>query len=123
MRIISKSRLRLFLESRTHDRDKAKRDLSAWHAVVKIASWPNFGALRQTIGSADKVGRCIVFDVGNNRFRLIARVFFETRTLFVLKVMDHEEYDEDHWPDECECHKPKPPGKTIAGTREPNQRK
>ena len=123
MRIISKSRLREFWESRTQDRETAKRDLLAWYAIAKIASWANFGEMRRTFGSADKVGRCVVFDVGNNRFRMIARIFFETRTLFVLKVMDHEEYDENRWPDECECHFPKPRKRTSNGDSIPPKRK
>jgi hypothetical protein len=35
--------------------------------LVKNAHWKDFGALKQTFSSADKVGDCVVFDVGNNR--------------------------------------------------------
>ena len=44
--------------------------------------------MKQTFGSADIVGRCVVFDVGNNRFRLIARVFCESQKMYILKVME-----------------------------------
>ena len=117
MRIISRSRLRDFWQSRTDDRKQAERDLAAWYAVAAKGRWKNFGALRQTLGSTDKVGRCYVFDVGNNRFRLIARIFFETGTMYILKVMDHREYDRNRWPEERECHEPPPTKKPPVRRR------
>ncbi len=108
MRVIAKSRLVQFWESRKHDSEGAERDLSAWYKLARSADWPHFAALRQTFGSADQVGNCVVFDVGNNRFRLIGRVNYGARRLYVLKVMDHAEYDRQRWIDECGCHEPPP---------------
>jgi mRNA interferase HigB len=113
VRIIAKSRLRAFWESRTHDRKDAERYLSAWYKIAEDAAWANFGALKQTFGSADQVGNCVVFDVGNNRYRLIGRVSYcDNGRMYVLKVMDHKEYDKKLWVETCGCHKPKPPRKT-----------
>lgn len=117
MRIISRRRLREFLQGRKHDADNAERDLSAWYKSVRTNEWENFGQLRQTFGSADRVGNCTVFDVGNNRYRLIARVNFEKGIVYVLKVMDHAEYDRQDWEDPCGCHKPPP--KTAARVKQP----
>ena len=129
MRIISRRRLREFWESRKHNADAARRDLSAWYKPAKAAGWANFAALKQTFGSADQVGNCVVFDVGNNRFRLIGRVNYRKRILYVLRVMDHAEYDKKRWIDDCGCHRP-PPRKPGAakeaprnGERAPNRRK
>jgi hypothetical protein len=53
-----------------------------------------------------------VFDVGNNRIRLIGRVFYANErgggAVYVLAVLTHAEYDENKWPDDCGCYKPKP---------------
>ena len=108
MRVISRRALREFWESRKHDRLDAKRYLSAWYKLAEKAEWSNFGELRQTIGSADQVGKCVVFDVGNNRFRLIGRVNYRYGIVYLLKVMDHREYDKNRWVDSCGCHKPPP---------------
>src|SRR4051794_5440126 len=108
MRIISRRRLREFWESRKKDGKVAERDLAAWYKLVKNADWNNFGAIKQTFGSADQVGTCVVFDVGNNRFRLIGRVNFRWGILYVWRVMDHAEYDKQRWIDDCGCHKPPP---------------
>jgi mRNA interferase HigB len=116
VRIISRSRLRKFWESRKADSAIAERDLIAWHKVAKDADWANFGALRQTFGSADLVGNCTVFDVGNNRFRLIGRVNYSQGIIYVLRVMDHPEYDKKLWVGTCGCHKP-PPEKSDAAKK------
>jgi mRNA interferase HigB len=122
VRIISRRRRRQFWESRKHDSEVAERNLSAWYKLAKNATWAHFGALRQTFGSADQVGNCVVFDVGNNRFRLIGRVNYAKGIIFVLRVMDHEEYDNKRWVDDCGCHKP-PPKKPAAARKTPTQGK
>ncbi len=106
--VIAKSHLRRFWESRKEDSEVARRDLLTWFKLAESADWANFGALKQTFGSADQVGNCVIFDVGNNRFRLIGRVFYAAGKLYVLKVMDHQEYDKGRWIDDCGCYEPPP---------------
>jgi len=97
-----------FWRSRKKDSQITERDFSAWYKLAKNADWANFGALKQTFGTADLVGNCVVFDVGNNRFRLVCRVNYAKGIIYVLKPMDHEEYDRTPWADACGCHKPPP---------------
>jgi mRNA interferase HigB len=113
VRIISKRQLREFWESRKNDAAIAQRDLKAWYTLAKGAAWANFAAIKQTFGSADQVGNCVVFNVGNNRFRLIGRINYARRIVYVLSVMDHKEYDKNLWVDNCGCHKP-PPKKSVG---------
>lgn len=117
MRVIAKSRLRSFWESHK-DRADAMRALSAWYKIASHAEWTNFASLRQTFASADQVGNCTVFDVGNNRYRLIGRVIYPHR-IYVLRVMDHREYDRASWIDQCGCHTPRPRRQTDAGNPTP----
>src|SRR5262245_40022430 len=105
MRVISRRRLREFWESRKGDSQVAERDLSAWYKLARRAAWDNFATMKQTFGSADRVGNCVVFDVGNNRFRLVGRVNYAKGIVYVLRVMDHAEYDRGLWVDDCGCHK------------------
>ena len=104
MRVISRPRLREFWESTR----EAEKPLRAWERGVKGAVWANWSELKRTFGTADRVGNCVVFDVGGNKIRLIARVMFEKQRVFVLKVMSHAEYDASNWVDECRCHEPPP---------------
>jgi mRNA interferase HigB len=118
MRVISKKRLEQFWEARKTDSEIAERDLTAWYKLAKKAEWNHFGALRQTFGSADQVGNCVVFDVGNNRFRLIGRINYTKGIIYVLKVLDHTEYDKNLWVDQCGCHQP-PPKRPVAARKAP----
>jgi mRNA interferase HigB len=119
VRVISRRRLRQFWESRKKDAAVAKRDLSVWYKLARSALWANFGALRQTFGSADLVGNCAVFDVGNNRYRLIGRVNYVRHIVYVLRVMDHMEYDRRRWVEDCGCHEP-PPTRPATAKRVPS---
>lgn len=110
MWVVSLRRLREFWT--VHPR--AELFLRSWHDQVCAAEWENFAALRATFPSADVVGNCTVFNVGGNKFRLIARVFFRSHKVYVLRVMTHAEYDREDWASECGCYKPQPsrPGST-----------
>ena len=121
MRIISKAALRGFWESRKQLSAIAERDLSTWHKLASRAAWSNFAMLKQTFGAADQVRNCVVFDAGNNRFRVIGRVNYNKGILYILKVMDHDEYDTSPWAEKCGCYDP-PPQKSVTRNGE-SQRK
>jgi mRNA interferase HigB len=133
VRVFKKPTLIKFWKSRKDDAQQAERDLTAWYNIARKAGWKDFGALKQPFGSADVVGSCVVFDVGNNRYRLIGRIKYGTINhrvgmLFVLKVMDHQEYDKKLWIEQCGCrsHPPAPkvkPKKTADQQAEPKPKR
>jgi mRNA interferase HigB len=122
VRIISKKALERSWKSRKDDSAIAVRDFTSWLKLTRNAEWVNFGALRQTFGTADQVGNCVVFDVGNNRFRLIGRVNYRRGIVYVLRAMDHAEYDQKRWVDACGCHNP-PPKKPAPERKAPPEEK
>ena len=71
--------------------------LSNWFRIARRAGWKNFADLREDFGSADQVDRRTVFNIGGNKYRLIARVNFRTQRIFVLAIMKHDEYDRGAW--------------------------
>ena len=71
--------------------------LQTWYKVTSTATWRNFADLRQSFSSADQVGRLVVFNIGGNRYRLVALVDYTWQKVFVRWVMTHEEYDEGDW--------------------------
>jgi mRNA interferase HigB len=93
MNAISLRRIREFFSIH---RD-AKSPLVAWYKVVKKASWRNLAELKRVYPSADLVGRYTVFNIAGNKYRLIARVRYESQTLFIVAIMTHEEYDLGKW--------------------------
>jgi mRNA interferase HigB len=66
-----------------------------WYDETKSADWKNFTELRKTFNTADHVGNDrYVFDVKGNQYRLIALIIFKVRTVFILFIGTHKEYDE-----------------------------
>ena len=112
MRVISKSRLKEFWE-RPGCQD-AEGPLLAWynHVNSKTVSWQSWADVKADLASASIVGNCNVFNIGGNKYRLVTRILYSSQKVFVLKVMTHEEYDEDKWKTDCGCFDP-PPKKQV----------
>lgn len=93
MRIISKKPL---IEFYTKHPD-AKAALEDWYAFMKGDTSTNFSELKKTFGSADLVGKVIIFDIRGNKYRLISSVHFNKQITYVLEVMTHAEYSKEIW--------------------------
>ncbi|MBI3020406.1 MAG: type II toxin-antitoxin system HigB family toxin [Candidatus Omnitrophica bacterium] len=73
--------------------------LTAWHREMRSGKYTTFHELRAVFPKADKVGNKIVFNVGGNKYRLIAAIHFNRGKVFVRHVLTHKEYDEGKWKD------------------------
>ena len=61
----------------------------------------NLAELKQVFPSADLVGKCYVFNVGGNKYRVVTRIHFNRQMIFVRAVLSHAEYDRDKWKAQC----------------------
>jgi len=68
-----------------------------WFTLARKATWKTFPELRVTFPSADLVGHHTVFNIGGNKFRLIAAIHYNTQKVFVRFVLTHKEYDLGKW--------------------------
>jgi mRNA interferase HigB len=50
-----------------------------------------------TYGSADRVEKYVVFNVGGNKYRLIAIVSYPKGKVYIQHVLTHKEYDRGTW--------------------------
>jgi mRNA interferase HigB len=75
----------------------AETPLRAWCSVVRQSRWRTFAELRVTYPAADLVGKFIVFNIGGNKFRLIAVIHFNRAKVYIRRVLTHEEYDKGDW--------------------------
>ncbi len=57
----------------------------------------DFNELRATFASADFVNGLTVFNIGGNKYRLIAAIHYNRRKVFIRAVLTHEEYDRGKW--------------------------
>jgi mRNA interferase HigB len=68
--------------------------LYEWYDVARAADWKDFLAVKQTYRNTDYVAPDrLVFDVCGNRLRVVTLVHFSTRTLYILFIGSHAEYD------------------------------
>jgi mRNA interferase HigB len=98
VRVISKARLKEFWDIQK----RAKKPLEDWYAIVSQAAWQNLADVGRIFPSADQVtvksGRpVVVFNVGGNKYRLIAAIHYNTQTVFILDVMTHADYSAMAW--------------------------
>lgn len=82
-----------------------KGSLGSWVRIVEGVNppWRNFAEVRRTRKDADPVGDCVVFNIKDNDARLIFYIDYEMRTVTVLAVLTHREYDRGGWKDACNC--------------------
>lgn len=67
-----------------------------WCKAVETADWRNFGDVRETFPGADQVGDLVVFNVGGNKYRVVAHVRYrpdKPAWVYVRSVLTHKEYD------------------------------
>ena len=88
VRILSKPRI---IEASEDHPDWAS--LNAWYNITIGADWNNFSEVRATLRSADSVGSCVVFNIANNRCRLVAWINYKNRKVFIRNILTHKDYD------------------------------
>ncbi len=71
--------------------------LQRWFKIVQKTDFQNFAELRAAFPSADKVDQWIVFNIGGNKYRLIASIHFNRNKLYIRHVLTHAEYDRGDW--------------------------
>ena len=89
--VISYKTIRAFTEQHSDVEDQ----LNNWYVIAEQADSANFNELRQVFGSVDSVGRDLyVFNIKGNRYRLIVRIIFRVRTIYIKFIGTHKQYDD-----------------------------
>lgn len=88
--IITKRKLIEFYEREP----RAKEPMLIWYNTTLISDWIDFHAIKQTFNSVDTVSNDrYVFDVGGNKYRIVAMIHFSARTVYLKFIGTHKEYD------------------------------
>ncbi len=65
-----------------------------WFKRVQKADWENFGDMMKTFDSVDSVGnQRYVFNVRGNHYRIVAKVMFSLKRIYIGWVGNHKDYD------------------------------
>jgi len=97
MRIVTERKLKDFWQKNK----LAETVMRAWISAVHLADWQNFIDVRKTFNHVDVYKNCVIFDVGGNKYRIIAKVEYKIHIVFIRFVLTHIEYDEKKWQLDC----------------------
>ena len=93
MRVISRRAIREFSQVWPD----AWGPLNRWAQIVEAASWTTPAAILRSMNTADFVGEVVVFDIGGNKYRLIAYVHYRQQAVYIKHILTHKEYDKGEW--------------------------
>ncbi|MDD5296033.1 MAG: type II toxin-antitoxin system HigB family toxin [Rhodocyclaceae bacterium] len=93
MKLISNKALRDFSALQAD----AEAPLQAFRQLIEKGRYENFAELRATFRGVDKVGERFVFNIGGNKYRLVAAIAFAPQLVWVKSVLTHADYDKGDW--------------------------
>jgi mRNA interferase HigB len=90
MVIIARSAITRFCEIHPDAGD----GLLQWFTRTTEADWGSLADVRRTFNSVDYVGNDrFVFNIKGNKYRLVALIFFDVRTVYIRFIGTHAAYD------------------------------
>jgi mRNA interferase HigB len=93
VRIIAKRTLRQFWERDRRFTD-AKRALEDWYVQVSQADWATPADVKGQYGDASILkGSRVVFNICGNKYRLIVKINYPYRVVYIRFIGTHAEYD------------------------------
>jgi mRNA interferase HigB len=92
MRIISRKTLRLFWEQSSYA--DSEQPLRAWFREASRADWKSPAEVKAAYRSASIVGdNRVVFNIAGNKYRLVVRINYAYRVVYIRFVGTHAQYD------------------------------
>ena len=92
MHLITRKTLQTFWQQHPD----SKTALERWSKIISKNNFDSFTQLRATFPSADQVGKLTVFNIGGNKYRLIAAIHFNRYKVYIRHVLTHAEYDKNN---------------------------
>ena len=90
MRIIARRTLREFWERHPD----SEHPIKTWFAEARAANWRNPQAIKRRYRHASFVGKNrVIFNIGGNKYRLIAHMNYDFQIVYIKFVGTHAEYD------------------------------
>jgi mRNA interferase HigB len=71
--------------------------LQNFRQLIERGRYSRFADLKATFRTVDKIGERFVFNIGGNKYRLVAAIAFTPQLFWVKAVLTHAEYDKGDW--------------------------
>lgn len=90
MHVIAKKALRAFWQAHAD----AEEPLLAWYREAEVADWDSPAAIKTRHRSASFLaGNRVVFNIKGNSYRLVVKINYPSRVVFIRFVGTHAGYD------------------------------
>ena len=78
----------------TKKHERSRKPFGRFLTIVRSAVWKHMTELKETLPATDfdPVAQTYIFDIGGNKYRLLAAIDFEEQTLAIESVMTHAQY-------------------------------
>ncbi|MCP4405391.1 MAG: type II toxin-antitoxin system HigB family toxin [bacterium] len=93
MHIISYKKIREFCKKHAN----ATNSLEHWYRIAKHETFRTFADVKRLFPSADQVGNFVVFNIGGNKYRLIAFIRYPIKRLFIRHILTQNECNQEKW--------------------------
>ncbi|MFZ7113098.1 MAG: type II toxin-antitoxin system HigB family toxin [Desulfatiglandales bacterium] len=92
MHIISRKKLKEFYKRPEHK--DAEGPLETWWYEAKKAEWKSPADIKARYGSASILNsNRVVFNIGGNKYRLVVKINYPIKRVFIRFIGTHKEYD------------------------------
>lgn len=100
MNVITRKRIRDFMAKHPD----AAPALDSWYKVTRKAVWTNLQDVRRIyphadLGTVASGNKATIFNISGNKYRLVAAMHYNTRRVYVLRILTHAEYSKGAWKD------------------------
>src|SRR5437899_628471 len=85
----------LFEKARRHSDSLSA--VQVWFDTAAQQIWTSLEDIRETFPDADMLGPLVIFNIRGNRYRLIVRIVFRYRRVYIKEFLTHAEYDKGGW--------------------------
>ena len=79
----------------------AAEPLDNWYRRARKARWQNLAEVKIDYPQADLVGKCTVFNISGNKYRLIVKIVYIAQAIYVKHILTHAAYNKGRWKNDC----------------------
>jgi len=86
-----------YLLERAAKHADARSAIRVWFDTAVTAEWRNLEDIRKTFPATDMVGDLAIFNIRGNQYRLIVRMAFQYKRIYIKEFLTHAQYDKGGW--------------------------
>ena len=71
--------------------------LQTWFDTAVRAEWGSLEDIRKLYPATDMLGDLAIFNIRGNKYRLIVRMLFQFKQIYIKEFLTHADYDKGAW--------------------------